>query len=151
MAAISNIADVVRLTPGVVFTPATPPDQLADFQLPAVLIYPLRGDGELHTYSGGNGLPVERRHVTLALDLHVEYATAALETATVLAISAHEPLSARLWRGFLDTRFGDTVMQIGTDTTPPIRWSFVTMHWGGTETIGFRYELDLTVMEDIPA
>lgn len=149
-AAIANIASVVRLTPGVVFTPETLPDQLAAFQLPAVLIYPLRGDGELHTYSGGNGLPVERRHVTLGMDLHVEFETTALDEATVLAISANEPLSKRLWRGFLTDRFGGTVMQLGTETTPPIRWSFATMNWGGTGTIGFRYELDLTVTEDIP-
>lgn len=151
MLATRNIAGVVRLTPGVVFTPETPPDQLTAFELPAVLIYPLRGDGELHTYSGGNGLPVERRHVTLGMDLHVEYETTALDEATVLAISANEPLSSRIWRGFLNDRFGGTVMQLGTETTPPIRWSFVTMNWGGTETIGFRYEIDLTVMEDIPA
>lgn len=149
-AAIAAIAAEVRLTPGVVFTPDTPPDQLADFQLPGILIYPLRGEGELHTAHGGNGLPVERRRVTLQLDLHIEYEDAALEAATVLALSTNEPLSKRLWRGFLLDRFNGTVMLLGTETTPPIRWEFVTMNWGGTQTIGFRYELDLTVMEDIP-
>lgn len=150
-AAISAIADVIRLTDGVVFTPETPPDQLADVQFPAVLIFPLRGEGELATHHGGNGLPVEARRVTLRVDLHVSSLEAALDTATVMAISANEPLSKRIWRGFLDDRFNGTVTLMGAVDTPPIRWSFGTLDWGGQPTIGFTYELDLTVMEDIPA
>jgi hypothetical protein len=148
--AIHAIADVVRLTPGVVFTPYTPPDQFTEFQLPAILIYPLRGQDELGTAHGGNGLPVVQRRHTLQMDLHVQYQDTALETASMLALSVNEPLSKRIWRGFLNDRFNGTVMLLGAEDTPPLRWEFVSMNWGGTATIGFRYEVDMTIMEDIP-
>lgn len=150
-AAIAAIADVCETVPGVVYTPDTPPAVLTEYQLPAILIIPLRGEGELETFTGGNGLPVERRRVTLLIQLHLAYETKALDTATVLALSMHEPLSKKLWRGFIDDQFNGTVTLMGSETTPPIRWTYQVMTGFGRQTIGFQYELDLTVMEDIPA
>lgn len=148
--AMAALADAVRMTPGVVYTSDDPPDQLADFQFPAILIFPLRGEGELATAYGGNGLPVEERHVTLRLDLHLRAYTQELDELTIAAVAANEPLSLKIWRRFLTDQFNKNVTVMGTETTPPIRWQFVTMGWGGQPTLGFTYELDLTVMEDIP-
>lgn len=148
--AIEQIATVVRFSPGVVFTPDAPPTQLSDFEFPAAIIYPISGSGELATANGGNGLPVEQRSITLRLDLHVRTLGEDLDEATILAISASEPLSKTLWRGFLNNRFGGTIAWMGSETTSPIRWTYGIMSWGGQDTIGFTYELDVTLMEDIP-
>jgi len=149
-AAIAAIASAVRMTPGVVYTPDSPPDQLSDFEFPAVIIFPLRGDHNLATAYGGNGLPVESKHVTLRMDLHVRQYTEDLDDLVVIAVAANELLSKKVWRAFLDNRLNNQVMQMGTENTAPIRWTFGTMSWGGQDTIGFTYELDITTMEDIP-
>lgn len=148
--AINAIAGVVRLSPGIVHTPSAPPDQLSEFEFPAAIVYPLSGSEELATAYGGNGLPVTSRTITIRIDLHVRAAGVDLDDATLLALSANEPLSRQLWRGFLNDRFSGTVVSMGTENTAPIRWTFGYMSWGGQDTVGFTYELDITAMEDIP-
>lgn len=128
--------------------PATPPENLGDPQLPALVVYPATGGYRIETAMGADGLPQKWGTHTINVDFHVGRTDLAVNVAAALPFC--ESIANALLRGFLGGQFGGTVTTLG-QTDPPLRYALAEMDWGGRKkgTVGWRFELDVTAESDI--
>lgn len=127
--------------------PATPPENIGDPQLPALIVYSARGGFRLETAMGESGYPEKWGAHTIYVDLHVTRSNLPINVAAVMPVN--EAIANALLRGFLAGKFGGTVTTLGTGGSLPVRYALAEMNWGGRKTIGWRFELDVTAESDV--
>lgn len=148
MAALSAVITAIqtRLTglSGIVLMPATPPDNLALVHLPAVLVYPQSGSWAPGAATPPPGVISRTENHTITIDLHVHRTDLAMNVATLLPYGDSIPLL--LMTGFREDRFDGTVFSLGPGEGQPIRYELLELRWGGLETIGWRFSIDVVLM-----
>lgn len=144
MATVAAIVTAIqaRLTglSGVVHLPATPPENLASVQLPAVVVFPLNGSWDLGAASPPSGSAARNGHHTIAVDLHIQRSDLALNIATALPYA--DSIPQRLVLGFRADRFDGTVQNM-----PEIRYELTELNWGGMQTLAWRFSVDVLAYE----
>lgn len=134
------------------YVPETPPDNLTEHQLPAMVVYVGTGAWKLGTASDGNGDRTRWGVHTIMIDFHLAYDDTAVNIAEAMQFS--DTIPNRLFAGFAADRFGGTVQNLGDPTQrgqSPIRYALTAMKWGGRDTIGWRYQMDVAVESSITA
>lgn len=122
--------------------PVTPPENLAEALLPALVIYAGTGSMKFETADDGTGHPAKRSMPTIFVDLHIHRSNLALNIATAMPFV--DAITNALFLGFFIGRFGGTVTLMGNGSSDPIRYALVEMNWGGMKTIGWRIEMDVS-------
>lgn len=118
---------------------------------PALLVYHIRGDWSLETAYGSNALPVIWGMQTFAVSVAIPYKDLRRDVAALRPLV--NPITVALWKAGLDHRFSGTIVGLGNLATkskaPPIRSEIDAADWAGTDKIGYRFEVDVTVAQEV--
>lgn len=151
-AAVEAIQAVIDDVDGVEHVPEAPPENLTQFQFPAVVVYAASGHWRLGTANDGTSHATRWGMHTIHADLHIQRGDLALDVAAAMAFSDSIPNA--LIAGFVLSKFSGTVVSLGDANragTPPLRYELIELNWGGLETVGWRFALDVSVEELIDA
>lgn len=151
-AVVAAVTTELRLLPGLVATPDSPPEQLSVF--PALVIYPSSGFWRTGSAYGPRERAMRWGTHTLSIRLHIERSNLATDVAQALPYG--ELIADALLRGFARDRFGGTVVALGDPVTlkssggsAPLRYEFGPDSWGGIDTLAWKVALDVSVEEEI--
>lgn len=148
MATVTEVITAIqtRLTglSGIVLMPAYPPEDLALIQLPAILSYPQSGAWGPGAATPPPGVIARTENHTINVDVHVHRFDLALNVAALMPFADSVPL--RLMTGFREDRFDSTVFSMGPADGQPIRYELLELKWGGLETLGWRFSIDVVLM-----
>lgn len=155
---ITAIQDDLRADAGLagVRIPDEPVDQINQ---PILMVYPGTGFWRLGTASRGAAhanKPARWGLHTIRLDLLLTRKDLPFDVQRVQAFE--DVIPHALLAGFTRDRFGDTVVGLGeasarargsVQASRPLSYEFTEFEWGGMTLIGYRYELDVEIEEDI--
>jgi hypothetical protein len=126
-AAIQDLQDKLLSLSGMKSAPDSPPEGAGAF--PFAVTYERTGTLTLNSYGWSTDI------VTLWCEIHVSRAI--LPRAVEQAMSFRDPLLKLI---IADPTLGDTV-----STVLELRRVFGRLEWGGIETVGYRFEIDIKV------
>jgi hypothetical protein len=125
-----------RKLPGMKAAPERPPESPNVF--PFAVCYDRLGDMEIIAAGPGGAA----YHVaTLYLELHVSRQM----------LPAAIDLAARLRDPMLRALVADPTLGGNADNVNAIHWEFGRMGWGGVETLGYRFSIEVKVRLTVPA
>lgn len=130
-AAITNLQSKLLGLSGMKSAPDKVPEGTGPF--PFGVSYERKGELSSHSAAFGDEL------VTLFSEIHVSRAM--LSAAIVQAMSFRDP--------FLKAVINDPTLGGSIATIRDVRWSFGVLQWGGVETLGYRFEIDVKVQVSV--
>lgn len=125
--AIKQIQVVTGGLAGIKSAPSTAPEAAGAF--PFAVAYPRSGTLTINSYSWGTLLH------TIYVEIHV--ARTLLPAAIDQALPYVESFASAL--------VADPTLEAAVDTVNGIRFTFGKMEWGGVETLGWRFEVDVKI------
>jgi hypothetical protein len=150
-AALDAIQGTLLTLPGVNAVPDTPPEQIAEFDLPAIYSYPFSGSW---AYGAARGTGSDAAFIwglhTIAVNLWVARKDLPVDMAAATAMAALVPQA--LMSAFDRDQFGGSVVQlgrIGGSGGDPIRYQFDAFRWGGLDLVGWQFQVDLTLEQEL--
>jgi hypothetical protein len=151
-AALAAIQNSLRTLPGVTTVPDAPPEQIAEsIDLPAIYSYPLSGSW---AYGAARGTGMDGAFIwglhTIAVNLWVARKDLPTDLAAAAEMAALIPKT--LMETFDRDQFGGTVTQlgrVGSSGAEPIRYEFAAFRWGGLDLVGWQFQVDLTLEQEL--
>ena len=138
---IQVVVDTVSQLPGLLYTPIRPPEQLNLF--PALLVYSNSGSYKLGTHSGGDTKEgsYTGQHI-VRVEIHVERRNLPDDLARVrhFGDKVADALVSRHYRDQFDGLVARFV---------ELRYTFQPLDWGDSETIGWRFNLEVVLHEEV--
>lgn len=156
---MSTIADVITevrqdlmTVSGIALFPEAPPEQVHAF--PVCLVYPGSGNYRQGSAVGSGGNPMGWGLHTITIDVHKNRTNLPDDILAILPLATDIPHALLL--GYQTDKFNGTVVALGDVRTPggtggtgAIRYEFLTPSPSGLDAVGYRFELDVTVEEEI--
>lgn len=126
-----------------------PPSVINEY--PACIVYHQSGDWQRSTHSSANGHGSVIGVHTFIAEVAVPHKDLARDIATLRPIT--DEVVDALWKAANRDRFGGTVIDLGNmmrqSSTPPVRHEKLAGTWAGDNTIGIRFEIDVTVEREV--
>lgn len=147
---IRQIRDDLRTMPHLRDLPDGVPDALNDY--PICIVYPSSGAWRLGSHSGDLGRPMRWGQHTIRVELHVARKDLWRDTERIMWFC--DTLPDYLFSGFKRDTYGGSVVTLGdtrqaTSSAYPMRYQVLEMGWGGAQTLGWRWEIDVTIEAEI--
>lgn len=155
MATLTEVLAAVRAElktlPAINYLPDAPPEQLAGFELPAIVVYSPSGEfrWEAH-YDDASGRPLASGVRVVTVDVHLARTDLEINFAEALTYADLVPM--KLMDAFLANRIGGTAVTLGRGDGSggaPIRYQFGALTYGAVRTIGFQFSVDVSFMQEI--
>lgn len=147
--ALSNICEAVverlRLIPGFVQAPDTPPPALTEDRI--LLVYPRPGDTTPFAHSGSFGKVVYQARDSVIVEWHLRKAADQIALFLELGIPLLDSVRDTCWSEFARNRFGKTIDALYSVNTD----HFGEMGWSTDFTWGFRVVLDVMHGNEVQA
>lgn len=147
---IAFVVAELRSIPGLYTVPDYPEEQ-AHGGWPLAVVYPESGKYRYGSASGARGMPDRWGVHTIGIRVHVPRKDLAHDMARILPFSYHVP--ERLFTAWNRDRWGGIIIAMGDVTEPgataPLRYEFGADRYGDTDTIAYRFALDVTVGETV--
>jgi hypothetical protein len=150
-AAIAEVQNALRTLPGVNTVPDAPPEQIPEADLPVIYIYPMTGSWP---YGAAKGSGLSGGFLwgfhTLAVNLWIARKDLPTDVTASTAMAALIPTA--LYQAFDADQFGGTVTQlgrVGSGGAEPIRYEFAAFRWGGLDLVGWQFQVDLTLEQEL--
>jgi|GEM_PF-4508162 len=126
-----------------------PPETVNEY--PALLVWHESGSWQRSTHASANGHGSVMGVHTFVAEVAVARKDLKRDMATLRPIT--DEVVDVLWKAANANKFGGTVTDLGNmmrqSSTPPVRHEKLAGTWAGDNTIGIRFEIDVTVEREV--
>lgn len=146
-----SIANTVRLTTGLTYTPDLAPEAIHGW--PAMVIYPDAGTMRPFAHSDEAGNPKSLHTLTINVQIHIPREDLSRDYATLLPFASDVPraLMSKFWRDDFDGMTISLGDPRGASSSAAIRWEIAPDSWGdnATNTLALKVAIDVSIEEEV--
>jgi hypothetical protein len=157
MATLTDVLAAVRAElrtlPEISYLPDAPPEQLSDFELPAIVVYSGSGEFRWDSHAGDDGHAVAGGFRTITVDVHLARTDLDINFAEAVKYADLVPMTLLAAVLDADKPLHQAAVSLGRGDgshAAPVRYQFGAMTYGGVKTIGFQFSCDVSFQQELP-